>query len=171
MSYWHLYAPAGPSLTASYCLVLIITHCSLSLLEVLVDNLIIGIWAASHKKGPWWKWLFSFFLKVHFCEIMSIIAIKISFLWVVNMVYMMQRHEQQVSRHDNYVMTCKTLLLLFCIWTTYVLLIDYKVLKFYADLMRFHDITNFLNQKSFSSKLVLFTEKIWCHFSIMSQLR
>ena len=45
------------------------------------------------------------------CEILSTVAVKISFLWggKHGCMYMQQRHSQQMSRRDTYVTTCKTL--------------------------------------------------------------
>ena len=57
-----------------------------------------------------------------------------------------------------YLTTCKIVLLLFCIWTSNVSLSAYKmfILKSYTVPVHLHDITNFLNQKAFSSKHVSF---------------
>ena len=66
------------------------------------------------------------------------------------MVYMQQRHLQQVSCRDIYLTTCKNLLLLFSLRTSYVSVSDYLVLilKFYAVLLCLHDVKNFLNHKT-----------------------
>ena len=84
------------------------------------------------------------------------------------MVYMQQCHSQQVLRRYIYVATCKILLLLFCIWISYVSVSDYKVLilKFYTVPVCLHGITNFLNQKAISSKHAsfFFTGKRWGPF-------
>ena len=72
------------------------------------------------------------------------------------MVFMQQHHLQQVTRHVIYVTTSKILLLLFCIWTSYVSLGEYMILilKFYTVSVSLHDVTNFLNHKTFSRKQV-----------------
>ena len=59
---------------------------------------------------------------------------------------MQQRHLQQLTRRDIYVTTCKTVLLLFCIWTSNVSPSAYNmaILKSYTVRVRLHDITNFL---------------------------
>ena len=49
------------------------------------------------------------------CENFSRLAVKISFLWVFNIVFMQQRHFQKLGRRDVYATTRKILLLLFCI--------------------------------------------------------
>ena len=62
------------------------------------------------------------------CETLSRIAVKISFLWSrKHCVYEAEPFEQ-LSRPDIYVMLRKILLLLFCIWTSYVKHSDYLVL-------------------------------------------
>ena len=93
----------------------------------------------------------------------------------MNIVYMQMPHLQQVSRRGIYVTICKILLLLFCIWISYISLSNYLVLilKCYAVPVRLRNVTNFLNLETLQSKHVskFFTAKIWRHFSITSQLR
>ena len=57
---------------------------------------------------------FSVFLNEHYFKI-DLWA----FYCVVNMAYMQQRHLQQLSSRDIHITTCKILLKLFCIWTSY----------------------------------------------------
>ena len=66
------------------------------------------------------------------------------------MVFMQQRHLQQVSRCDIYITACKILVFLFCIWTSYILLSDYLmlILKFYTVPVRLHNMKRFLNHKN-----------------------
>ena len=93
----------------------------------------------------------------------------------MNMIYMQKPHLQQVSRRGIYVTICKILLLLFCIWISYIPLSNYLVLilNYYTVPVRLHDNTNFFNHETLQSKHVskFFTAKIWRHFSITSQLR
>ena len=72
------------------------------------------------------------------------------------MEYMQQRHLQQLSRCYIYITTCKFVLQLFCIRTSYVSLSNYLllILKFDSVLMGLHDVRNFLNYKTLSSKHV-----------------
>ena len=74
------------------------------------------------------------------------------------MVYMQQQHLQQVPRCDIKVMTCKILLLLFYIWTSYVSRSDYliPILKLHAIPVRLQDVTTFLFHKTISRKRVDF---------------
>ena len=67
---------------------------------------------------------------------------------------MQYRHLQQLTHRGIYVTTCKIVLLLFCIGTSNVSLSAYKmfILKSYTVPVHLQDITNFLNQKAFSSK-------------------
>ena len=71
-------------------------------------------------------------------------------------MYTQKRHLQQLTLRGIYVTTYKNVLLLFCIWTSNVSLSAYKILilRSYAVSARLHDVTNFLNQKAFSSKHV-----------------
>ena len=90
--------------------------------------------------------IFLFFLNVFsrlICEILSRIAVKISFYWVVHIVYIKQHYLQQLLRHYIYVTACIILLRLFYIWTPYVSLSNYKVLilKFYIVPVRIHGVT------------------------------
>ena len=50
------------------------------------------------------------------------------------MVYMQQSHLKQMAHNVIYVRKCKILIMLFCIWKSYVSLSDYLVLilKFYT---------------------------------------
>ena len=72
------------------------------------------------------------------------------------MAHMQQGHSQQVWRHDVYVKTRKFLLLLFCIWTSYLSSSDcfVVILKFYTVLMFLHAVRKFVCPKAFSSKHV-----------------
>ena len=72
-------------------------------------------------------------------------------------MYMQQCHLQQVSCRDICVTACKILLLLYCIWTWYVLRSDYLmlILQIYTITVRLHDVTSFLNHKTILSKHVL----------------
>ena len=67
---------------------------------------------------------------------------------------MQQHHSKQMSLRVLYVNTCKILLLLFCIWTSYILLIVYLVLilKFNTFPLRLHDVKHVLNHKTLSRK-------------------
>ena len=91
------------------------------------------------------------------------------------MVYMQQRHLQQVSHRDIHIWLYKILFRLFCIWTSYVSLSDYKVLilKIYTVPVRLHGVTNFFKPESTfkQTRVDFFTAKIWRHISITSQLR
>ena len=83
------------------------------------------------------------------------------------MLYIQQRHLQQVSRRDMYVTICK----IFCIWLSYVSLSDYKVLilNLYTVPVSLHGVTNFLNQKAISSKHAsIFLPR---KYDVISQLR
>ena len=77
-----------------------------------------------------------------------------------------------MSRRDIYVTTCKIVLLLSCIFSSYVWLRDYLVLilKFYTVPVRLHDIKSFLNEKALSSKQ-LWQFFLMLRYNVISQLR
>ena len=84
---------------------------------------------------------------------------------------MQQRHLQQLIHRGIYVTTCKIALLLFCIWTSNISLSVYKmlILKSYTVPVRLYDVTNFLNQKTFSSKHV--SSFLQRKYDVISRLR
>ena len=84
---------------------------------------------------------------------------------------MQKPHLQQVSRHGIYVIICKILLLLFCIWIPYLSLSNYLVLtlKFNTVPVRLHDATNFLNHETLQSKHV--SKFLPRKYDVISQLR
>ena len=87
------------------------------------------------------------------------------------MVYMQKPHLQQVSRRGINVTIYKTLLLLFCIWMSYISLSNYLVLilTFYTVPVRLRDVTNFLNHETLQSKHVsIFLPR---KYDVISQLR
>ena len=91
------------------------------------------------------------------------------------MAYMQQRHFKQMWRRDVHVPTRTFLLPLFCISISYLSHSTClaEILKFYTIPMFKQAVTNFVNQKAFSSKHVstFFTAKVWRRFLITSQLR
>ena len=131
------------------------------------------IWAAPRKKGPSGNFEQNVYYPISWmviilrwiCENLSCIAVKISIQWGCEQyMYMQKPHLQQVSRRGIYVTICKILLLLFCIWTSYISLSNYLVLilKFFTVPVHLHNITNFLNHETLQSKHVskFFTAKI-----------
>ena len=82
---------------------------------------------------------------------------------------MQQQHLQQLIRRDIYV-TCKILLLLFCIGTSYLTQSDYLVLiwKIFTVLVPLHDVKkNFKQESNFKQILVSFLPQ---KYDIISQL-
>ena len=89
----------------------------------------------------------------------------------MNIVYMHKPHLQQVSGRGIYVTICKILLLLFCIWISYIALSKCLVLilKFNTVPVRLRDVTNFLTTKHFNANTCRnFLQR---KYDVISQLR
>ena len=105
------------------------------------------------------------------CESLSRIAVKIRFLWFHKLcVYaaasFAATHTSWYLGND--MQKCASVI---CIWISNVSLSAYKIviLKSYTVPVRLHEVTNFLNQKAFSSKHVsIFLPR---KYDVISQLR
>ena len=125
------------------------------------------------KRALWSKCLFSFFRR-YISENLSIIYVKISFLWgCEHVVYAAVSFVVNVTScylRNNF----KQLLLFICTYMNlYLFLGDYLVLilKFYTIPVCLQDVIKLFKPKPLSSKNVsIFTTKIWLHFSIRAML-